>query len=333
MPPLLFLRSLAVPGCAQSPEAQSVACVELGCKFFSLDVDPALALKYSLCKTPAAYAKLVGHLQQMLGLQSIIGTKELAIQFGCIQAHDLARKVLQSYKEKVRGSLPGVASSDSASTILDSRNSYPAVAFYLSCRHLKITGVDRKRLMAATGVTEKEFLAVADSFYQHVPELKPPERKARAPKKAGVKRKNGEQAGEEGAAAAAAAGEQREDDDDDDGDDELPSGGLDDDLFANSEGQFDLADAESNPALAGTKRLGYEKWKQKVAAEAKEEAKLLQPVAKKRKSNAGAVKSTSASPAADSAIASAFLRQSKISFGGPAKKQEQDSGSEGEAEY
>ena len=316
--------------CLQSPEALSVGCIDLACKFHSIDVDSALSLKYSLCKTSAAYSKMIGNLQQMLGLQSIIGTKELAIQFGCIQANDLARKVLQSYKEKVRASIPGVASSDSASSILDSRNSYPAVAFYLSCRHLKITGVDRKRLLSSTGVTEKEFLAVADSFYQHIPELKPPERAPRTNKKlGGIKRKVGEAlAGEKGEPAEmdrlpGEADEQVE----------QKSGEMDEETF-DDEDDIDMADASSNPALAGSKRLEHERWKQRIAAEAKEDAKILKSITKKRKTDAASMGSTSASPAADAAIATAFLRQSKLSFGGRAfSKHQLESTSDGEAEY
>lgn len=330
-----------------------------------MEIDESLCLKYSLCKSAAAYTKLVASLQQTLGIQCVLGTKELAIQYGCIQANDLAKRVLQSYKEKIRASIPNATSSNAASTVLDTRSVYPCVAFYLSCRHMKIVGVDRKRLVSSAAVSEREFLQVVDSFYTHIPELKPPERKAAAAGTNGKGRKRKQKADEEGNTAEGQHEQEDEADEDEekDGADEHDDDHDDD---ADADADDAAADDDAAPSLSGGKRLGYEKWKQKVMKEAREESShFMEPLAKVTQTPPGqapreiagspanephsrrsflclfsfpqkhksvpssSARSTSASPA-DSDVALGFLRQSKLSFGGKSTRDESDD--EGEAE-
>ena len=169
-------------------------------------IDSVLALKYSLCKTPAAYAKVLSSLQHALGLHALITTKELALQHGCIQANELAKRVLQTYKEAMSGGGAGAASSEGTAAgatavatpsipaaLLSTRSIYPCVAFYLSCRLLKLGGVDKKRLLQTAQCSDREFTAVIESFRSVMPELRPkevvPDSAAAAAAGAGKKRK------------------------------------------------------------------------------------------------------------------------------------------------
>ena len=233
-------------------------------------------------------------MQQTLGLTSIVTTKELAIQNGCIQANDLARKVLQTYKEKVNAIQPAdpvtaTASSSSSSSssmvpssatsIIDSRAVYPVVAFYLSCRHLKIVGQDRKRLMAQHNIKEKEFLQTIESFYKMIPELRPPEKK---PSTKGRKRKAKEEG--EGDGETNPKGEQRDEEEkeEDNANDEFDEDDDNADSTAAEAGDLDeLLSRSMGGNAASSKPLGYAKWKAKVTQEAEEENRqTLLPLAK-----------------------------------------------------
>ncbi len=154
-------------------------------------VDSALTLKYSLCKTAGAYTKALTSVQSALGLHTQVGIRELSIQHGCPQAVDLARKVLQTFKEQMSSdtaaaavaAVPGaiVTAATIPATLLATRSIYPCVAFYLSCRALKLSGVDKKRLLASAQTTEREFSAVSEAFRQVMPELRPPEPSSSTP--------------------------------------------------------------------------------------------------------------------------------------------------------
>lgn len=173
------------------PPSQPCVC----CLSLNIEIDLPIFIKSSGCKTPNAYAKIVGNISQLLGVGTILTTKELSIQYGCIQVNDLAKKVLQVYKDCMMASKPPGAFATSASdpagrTIFETRNVYPVVAFYLSCRHLKIIGTDRRRLLKQANLTEREFQATIESFQQHIPELRPPEKKTTTKKTKGKRKKN-----------------------------------------------------------------------------------------------------------------------------------------------
>ena len=170
---------------------------------YDASFDPALCLKYSLCKTPAAYAKVRASLQHELGLHNVVSTKELCLQHGCPQANDMAKRVLHTYKEAMSaGSTANAAAAAAAASsfaasaaaaaspapapvavalpsipaaLLSTRSVYPCVAFYLSCKLLRIASVDKKRLLQTAQCTEKEFMNVVESFRSVMPELKPKE--------------------------------------------------------------------------------------------------------------------------------------------------------------
>jgi hypothetical protein len=172
-------------------------------------VDAALAQKYSLCKTVGQHQKALNSVQSALGLHVAVSVRELAIQHGCVQAAELARRVLQTFKEHMSSDNRAAAAAAAAAAasaagsvsvsggsvavpvpaasiptaLLSTRSVYPCVAFYLSCKLLKLSGVDKRRLLADAQCTEREFAAVADAFKQLMPELEPAPAAAASPSK------------------------------------------------------------------------------------------------------------------------------------------------------
>lgn len=239
-----------------------------------------MALKYSLCKTPAAYSKAITSIQHTLGLNSLISTKELCVQFGCLQANELAKRVLQTYRDTMSGAAAAVTSAAEAAAgsgavvvttgtiplaLLNSRSVYPCAAFYLSCRLLKLAGVDRKRLLVSAQATEKEFANVIESFKQVMPELRPKEPVPAAKKR---KAKGAAAAADEDAATTGVRPEDGFADDDEE------SSALFDERDA------DLDDAALNPSLMHSSAVEHALWKRRVEAEAHRDA-LLMPAGKK----------------------------------------------------
>ncbi|KAF6078911.1 origin recognition complex subunit 6 [Phyllostomus discolor] len=94
------------------------------------------------------YQSCLKSFECLLGLNSSVGIRDLAVQFGCTEAVSLASQVLQSYES----SLPQTQQAD-----LDlSRPLFTAAALLTACRILKLK-VDKNKMVAASGVKKAIF--------------------------------------------------------------------------------------------------------------------------------------------------------------------------------
>jgi len=160
-------------GVAGSVEARSVCCLELGCRFCHISVDPSLTLKYSQCKTSAAYNKVLSSMEQVLRVCQPVSIRELSIQFGVAHMHQPATQLLVKYKNAVLDSLTNEQHRTIHRNLIESRNVYRIVAFQCACRLMKVQAIDRNRLKEIGRVIEKELRSVTESFYQYLPQLRP----------------------------------------------------------------------------------------------------------------------------------------------------------------
>ncbi|XP_045044364.2 origin recognition complex subunit 6 isoform X2 [Desmodus rotundus] len=107
-----------------------------------------LAAACARCPLDRMYQSCLKSFECLLGLNSSIGIRDLAVQFSCTEAVSLASKVLQSYES----SLPQTQQAD-----LDlSRPLFTAAALLTACRILKLR-VDKNKMVATSGVKKAIF--------------------------------------------------------------------------------------------------------------------------------------------------------------------------------
>ncbi|XP_013975113.1 origin recognition complex subunit 6 isoform X4 [Canis lupus familiaris] len=94
------------------------------------------------------YQSCLKSFECLLGLKSSIGIRDLAVQFSCTEAVNMASKILQSYKS----SLPQTQQLD-----LDlSRPLFTTAALLSACKILKLK-VDKNKMVATSGVKKAVF--------------------------------------------------------------------------------------------------------------------------------------------------------------------------------
>ncbi|XP_007944992.1 origin recognition complex subunit 6 [Orycteropus afer afer] len=133
---------------AHSTETSSaVMCLDLAASCMKCPLDRAYLIQLSGLNKKM-YQSCLKSFECLLGLKSNIGMRDLAVQFSCTEAVNMASKILQSYES----SLPQTQQVD-----LDlSRPLFTSAALLSACKVLKLN-VDKNKMIATSGVKKAIF--------------------------------------------------------------------------------------------------------------------------------------------------------------------------------
>nr|XP_006641435.1 PREDICTED: origin recognition complex subunit 6 [Lepisosteus oculatus] len=144
----LRLSQIKCPGLSSHTTATSkaVVCLELAATATKHPLDKEYVIKLSGLNKKM-YQSLLKSMECLLGLESQIGLRDLAVQYGCIDAVTTAAKILERYE----ASLPEAQQKD----IDLSKPLFTTAALHTACRCMKIK-VDKK-LVAMSGAGKRIF--------------------------------------------------------------------------------------------------------------------------------------------------------------------------------
>ncbi|XP_030653462.1 origin recognition complex subunit 6 isoform X2 [Nomascus leucogenys] len=133
---------------ARTTETSSaVMCLDLAASWMKCPLDRAYLIKLSGLNKET-YQSCLKSFECLLGLNSNIGIRDLAVQFSCTEAVNMASKMLKSYES----SLPQTQQVD-----LDlSRPLFTSAALLSACKILKLK-VDKNKMVATSGVKKAIF--------------------------------------------------------------------------------------------------------------------------------------------------------------------------------
>ncbi|XP_061029275.1 origin recognition complex subunit 6 [Eubalaena glacialis] len=127
--------------------SNAVMCLDLAASCMKCPLDRAYLIKLSGLNKKM-YQSCLKSFECLLGLNSNIGIRDLAVQFSCTEAVNMASKILQSYES----SLPQTQQVD-----LDlSRPLFTTAALLSACKILKLK-VDKNKMAATSGVKKAMF--------------------------------------------------------------------------------------------------------------------------------------------------------------------------------
>ncbi|XP_059524126.1 origin recognition complex subunit 6 [Myotis daubentonii] len=127
--------------------SRAVMCLDLAASRRSCPLDRAYAAQLSGVNQKT-YQSCLKSFECLLGLNSSVGMRDLAVQFSCTEAVSLAAQMLQSYES----SLPQTQRAD-----LDlSRPLFTTAALLTACKILKLK-VDKSKMVATSGVKKAIF--------------------------------------------------------------------------------------------------------------------------------------------------------------------------------
>ncbi|XP_037372231.1 origin recognition complex subunit 6 isoform X1 [Talpa occidentalis] len=127
--------------------SNAVMCLDLAASCMTCPLDRAYLIKLSGLNKKM-YQSCLKSFECLLGLNSSIGIRDLAVQFSCTEAVNIASKILQSYES----SLPQTQQVD-----LDlSRPLFTTAALLSACKILKLK-VDKNKMVAVSGVKKPIF--------------------------------------------------------------------------------------------------------------------------------------------------------------------------------
>ncbi|XP_003416389.2 origin recognition complex subunit 6 isoform X1 [Loxodonta africana] len=127
--------------------SNAVMCLDLAASCMKYPLDRAYLIKLSGLNKKM-YQSCLKSFECLLGLKSNIGIRDLAVQFSCTEAVNMASKILQSYES----SLPQAQQVD-----LDlSRPLFTSAALLSACKILKLK-VDKNKMVATSGVKKAIF--------------------------------------------------------------------------------------------------------------------------------------------------------------------------------
>ncbi|XP_061449708.1 origin recognition complex subunit 6 [Rhineura floridana] len=140
-----------------SATSRAVICLDLAAAFTKDPVDKAYLVKLSgLNKT--TYQSCLRSFESLLGVHSNLGIRELAVQFCCLEAVNMASKILQRYESSLL---------EAQKMDLDlSKSLFTTAALFTACRCLKLK-VDKNKMVAASGVKKTIF----DRLYSQMEKL------------------------------------------------------------------------------------------------------------------------------------------------------------------
>ncbi|XP_059856965.1 origin recognition complex subunit 6 isoform X2 [Delphinus delphis] len=127
--------------------SNAVMCLDLAASYVKFPLDRDYLIKLSGLNKKM-YQSCLKSFECLLGLNSNIGIRDLAVQFSCTEAVNMASKILQSYES----SLPQTQQVD-----LDlSRPLFTTAALLSACKILKLK-VDKNKMAATSGVKKAMF--------------------------------------------------------------------------------------------------------------------------------------------------------------------------------
>ncbi|XP_049642219.1 origin recognition complex subunit 6 [Suncus etruscus] len=120
----------------------AIMCLDLAASYMKFPLDRAYLIKLSGLNKKI-YQNYLQSFECLLGLNSNVGIRDLAVQFSCTEAVNVASKILQSYES----SLPQAQQED-----LDlSRPLFVTAALLSACKILKLK-VDKNKMVSISGV-------------------------------------------------------------------------------------------------------------------------------------------------------------------------------------
>ncbi|XP_051024654.1 origin recognition complex subunit 6 [Acomys russatus] len=130
-----------------SETSNAIICLDLAASCMKCPLDRAYLIKLSGLNKKT-YQSCLKSFECLLGLNSNIGIRDLAVQFSCTEAVNMAAKILQGYES----SLPEVQRAD-----LDlSRPLFTTAALLSACKILKLN-VDKTKMITTSGVKKAIF--------------------------------------------------------------------------------------------------------------------------------------------------------------------------------
>ncbi|XP_058136058.1 origin recognition complex subunit 6 [Dasypus novemcinctus] len=127
--------------------SNAVMCLDLAASFMTCPLDRVYLIKLSGLNKKM-YQSCLKSFECLLGLNSNIGIRDLAVQFGCTEAVNMASEILESYES----GLPQTQKID-----LDlSRPLFTTAALLSACKILKLK-VDKNKMVATSGVKKAIF--------------------------------------------------------------------------------------------------------------------------------------------------------------------------------
>ncbi|TRY56717.1 hypothetical protein DNTS_012981 [Danionella cerebrum] len=140
--------------------SKAVICLELAATSMKFPLDKEFAIKLSGLN-PKVYSSHLKAMECMLGLQSNLGLRDLAVQYGCLDAVKVASQILEKYES----SLPAAQKED-----LDlSKPLFTTAALYSACKCMKIR-TDRK-LASSSGAKKGIFDRLCAQFQKFGQEI------------------------------------------------------------------------------------------------------------------------------------------------------------------
>lgn len=140
--------------------SKAVICLELAATSMKFPLDKEYAIKLSGL-SPKVYSSNLKTMECMLGLQSNLGLRDLAVQFGCLEAVKVASQILQRYET----SLPAAQQQDIDLT----KPLFTTAALYAACKCMKIR-TDRK-LASSSGAKKSIFDRLCAQFQKFGQEI------------------------------------------------------------------------------------------------------------------------------------------------------------------
>ncbi|KAG5270580.1 hypothetical protein AALO_G00194270 [Alosa alosa] len=153
--------------------SKAVICLELAATSLKFPLDKEYAIKLSGLNKKL-YQSNLRSMECMLGLNTNLGLRDLAVQYGCMDAVKVAGQILQRYEE----SLPAAQQQD-----LDlAKPLFTTAALFTACKCMKIK-VDRK-LATSSGVKKgifdrlcSQLQTIGQQVYSKASHLKEPVKK------------------------------------------------------------------------------------------------------------------------------------------------------------
>ncbi|KAK7170219.1 hypothetical protein R3I94_000456 [Phoxinus phoxinus] len=140
--------------------SKALICLDLAATSMKFPVDKEYAIKLSGL-SPKVYSSNLKSMECMLGLQSSLGLRDLAVQYGCLEAVKVASQILERYET----SLPAAQQQD-----LDlSKSLFTTAALYAACKCMKIK-TDRK-LASSSGAKKGIFDRLCTQFQKFGQEI------------------------------------------------------------------------------------------------------------------------------------------------------------------
>ncbi|XP_056104417.1 origin recognition complex subunit 6 [Rhinichthys klamathensis goyatoka] len=159
--------------------SKAIICLELAATSMKFPVDKEYAIKLSGL-SPKVYSSNLKSMECMLGLQSSLGLRDLAVQYGCLEAVKVASQILERYET----SLPAAKQQD-----LDlSKSLFTTAALYAACKCMKIK-TDRK-LASSSGAKKGIFDRLCTQFQKFGQEICKEASSVEKPVKTAQKRQN-----------------------------------------------------------------------------------------------------------------------------------------------